>query len=57
MRVPDSVIIHSSHVCTGNYAGGYNGDKNGYTIPAGTDIFISVSERFHWKRLFLRVYN
>lgn len=22
--------------------GGYNGDKNGYPIPAGTDIFISV---------------
>ncbi|KAL0546923.1 hypothetical protein IC582_016842 [Cucumis melo] len=22
--------------------GGYNGDKNGYAIPAGTDIFISV---------------
>ncbi|KAK8674234.1 hypothetical protein V6N13_112528 [Hibiscus sabdariffa] len=22
--------------------GGYKGDKNGYTIPAGTDIFISV---------------
>lgn len=23
--------------------GGYKGDKDGYAIPAGTDIFISVS--------------
>lgn len=22
--------------------GGYNGDKNGYEIPAGTDVFLSV---------------
>ena len=25
------------------HVGGYNGDKDGYAIPAGTDIFISVS--------------
>lgn len=24
-------------------AGGYNGAKEGYEIPAGTDIFVSVS--------------
>lgn len=23
--------------------GGHKGDKDGYTIPAGTDVFISVS--------------
>lgn len=23
-------------------AGGYNGDKDGYEIPAGTDVFVSV---------------
>lgn len=23
-------------------AGGYNGDKDGYPIPAGTDVFVSV---------------
>ncbi len=27
-------------------AGGYKGDKDGYKIPAGTDIFISVSTAF-----------
>lgn len=47
MRVLDAVILHFN----GNYAGGYNGDKNGYAIPAGTDIFISVSGRLHWKCL------
>ncbi|KAJ8759753.1 hypothetical protein K2173_009854 [Erythroxylum novogranatense] len=26
--------------------GGYQGDKDGYTIPPGTDIFVSVSESF-----------
>ena len=25
------------------YAGGYNGAKEGYNIPTGTDIFVSVS--------------
>jgi hypothetical protein len=25
------------------YPGGYNGAKEGYEIPAGTDIFVSVS--------------
>lgn len=25
------------------YSGGYRGDENGYKIPAGTDIFLSVS--------------
>lgn len=27
-------------------AGGYNGEKDGYAIPAGTDIFLSVSKAF-----------
>lgn len=27
------------------FTGGYNGDKDGYAIPPGTDIFISVSRR------------
>lgn len=57
MWIPDAVIIHSSHVCTGNYSGGYNGDKNGYAVPAGTDIFISVSGSLHWKCLVLSVFN
>lgn len=26
-------------------AGGYRGDKDGYKIPAGTDIFLSVSRK------------
>ncbi|KAJ8564586.1 hypothetical protein K7X08_001046 [Anisodus acutangulus] len=26
--------------------GGYNGDKDGYEIPAGTDVFLSISFHF-----------
>lgn len=29
-----------------NSTGGYNGDKDGYEIPAGTDVFLSVSLQF-----------
>lgn len=27
-------------------AGGYKGDKDGYPVPAGTDIFLSVSSSY-----------
>lgn len=30
-----------------NCAGGSKGDKDGFTIPAGTDIFLSVSGSIH----------
>lgn len=36
-------------------SGGYNGDKNGYEIPAGTDVFLSVS--FHYLTFTLLVFS
>jgi len=35
------------------YAGGYNGAKEGYEIPTGTDIFVSVSEAIAVSKWFV----
>lgn len=34
------ILIHSSQIYP---AGGHKGDPNGYSIPKGVDLFISVS--------------
>lgn len=44
-----SWLIFRNHIL--NDAGGYNGVKDGYPIPPGTDLFISVS-LFHCLFLF-----
>lgn len=35
-------LLNYLRICT-TFPGGHKGDKDGYTIPAGTDVFISVS--------------
>lgn len=35
------------------YSGGYNGAKEGYEIPAGTDIFVSVRSNFSFEMAWI----
>jgi len=42
LNVSSLSLLNYLRTCI-TFSGGHKGDKDGYTIPAGTDVFISVS--------------